>query len=357
MAIERQRQTTNPKSIMSAPIIPQSTTGFAAFPREIRDMIFLNIAAAAEVEVDLFDNYHLRFPTPNTYTDCILMLHEWAPESHIAKAACEMLWSYGTFSHGHFDSDVIIDPRKTLYLGSPLEDRKAVGTPIDLRECVRDLQLYTRPNPPSNDKSQEYLTQTPLKLKQELSELHQFPHLRRVYIQIYIRQNCDAYFAPMAIVESISGACKELIARIGKGLRVSLSRDSGYHISNFKYITDPDITWMWKAPSREERDYVEQGVATVDQRIRVLIADGVGSKAKRTLLEELRDACKALPQEKDEIKAMESWEPCMGVSEDEFEHIKKYWTEYKGQNRDRWSGMFAYDSIGTLNEEKIRSRY
>ena len=129
----------------------------------------------------------------------------------------------------------------------------------------------------------------------------------------------------MIIVESISEACKELRARLGPGLKVLLCRATPYDLFKFRSIEDTDISWMWKPPSRMERDYVEQGIATVDQRIRVLIADGVGAEANYTLLEELLYAGEALPQEKDEVMAMESWEPWTGVSEEEFKDIKEHW--------------------------------
>ena len=315
---------------MSTPSIQQSTTGFAALPREIRDMIFWNIASSAEITVDSHDSYYLLLPQywerGNDYTDCIIMLHEWAPKSYIAKAACEVLWSYGTFHHGwYFKSEAIIDPRETLYIQTGLSERKSVGTPIDLRECVRDLQLYTNPMPHSYAEPTELDTQSLLKLQRELSQLHEFPHLRRVHLEIWLEQECDAYSEGMAIVESILEAFKELRARIGTGLLISLCRTWPYDLEKFKYIEQTNIEWMWKPPSREERNRVEQGVATTDQWIRVLIADGVGPKAEYTLLEELLYACETLPQEKDELAAMESWEPWTGISEDEFKDIKEHW--------------------------------
>ena len=131
---------------MSTPSMPETTTTFAALPREIRDMIFTNIASAAEIYLDYHDSYHLR--VENDYSQCITMLHEWAPKSYIAKAACEVLWSYGVFRHGWcFKAETILDPRESLYIQTCDEDRKSVGRPIDLRECVQELHLYTNPNP------------------------------------------------------------------------------------------------------------------------------------------------------------------------------------------------------------------
>ena len=81
---------------MSALSIPQSPTGFAALPREIRNAIFINIASAAGLWMG-YDGYYLQSTQftsrSNKYSECIMMLHEWAPKSYIAKAACEVLWS------------------------------------------------------------------------------------------------------------------------------------------------------------------------------------------------------------------------------------------------------------------------
>ena len=169
----------NPDTIMSTSI-PNSKTGFATFPREIRDMIFLNIASAAGIYLNYHDNYYLQLKQhdsrSNDYIECIMMLHEWAPKSYIAKAACEVLWSYGTFHHGWYvDSEAIIDPRETLYVQTYKWEKTPLGTPIDLKECVRDLHLYTNPNPYSYAEPKDDDIQSLLMLKRELSQLHLFP--------------------------------------------------------------------------------------------------------------------------------------------------------------------------------------
>lgn len=49
------------------------------------------------------------------------------------------------------------------------------------------------------------------------------------------------------------------------------------------------------------RGCVQEGLATADERIRVLIADGVDPNGERTLLQQLRDASSFLPQYKENI--------------------------------------------------------
>ena len=309
---------------MSTPSMPKTKTSFADLPREIRDMIFLKIASAAELGLEYDDTCHLRLKQQYSvgkceFTQCITTLHDWAPKSYIAKAACEVFWSYGTFRHSwDSHSDAIVDPQATLYIETDEEARKSVGTPIDLRECVQKVHLFTNSNPASYAEPRNDETQSLLKLKRELAQLHDFPHLRRVHIEICIAQERDAYFEGMIIVEAIAGACNELRARIGTGLTVMMYR--AWH-----YLEEMDISWMWIPPSREEREWVEEGISTWDQYIRVHIADGVYPDAKYTLLEELRYAGEALPQEKDEILEMEAWEPWMGVSEAKFKNIKETW--------------------------------
>lgn len=173
---------------------PDSPTGFAAFPREIRDMIFSYIASAAELRIDTHDNYKLRKNLGNhEFDECIEMLHEWAPKSYIAKGACEALWSNCTFNHGwDFESQTIIDPNAPLFLHPGIKSTKSLGTPIDLRECVQEIKLetnrklYDSANPTEDD------IKSLLKLKQELSQLRRFPHLCRVDVQIWIPPRCDA---------------------------------------------------------------------------------------------------------------------------------------------------------------------
>ena len=149
--------------------------------------------------------------------------------------------------------------------------------------------------------------------------------MRRVHLEIWIGQESDAYFEGMTILESILQPCKELRARIGTGLEIVLCRAWPFDVNTFEFLEEMDVSWMWEAPSREDRECVEEGCATWDQYIRVLVADGVGEEAEFTLLEELRYAGAALPQEKDEILEMEAWEPWMGVSKDEFRDIKECW--------------------------------
>lgn len=72
---------------------------------------------------------------------------------------------------------------------------------------------------------------------------------------------------------------------------------------------------MWNKPSQAHVGRVLEGLATADERTRVLKADRVNPNKYLTLLEELRNAGEFLPQCKDGIVDMEAWEPWTGISE------------------------------------------
>ena len=313
-----------------------STTpsGFAALPREVRDLVFSYVASAAELWVDYNDNYYLHIRSGD-YVQCIEMLHDWAARSYVARGACEVLWFSDNFeysrgfNHGwYFDTDRIIDPHHTLYLGKPqngLQLKRAVGAPVDLSMCVVELRLYTNPNPNNLADPTQDDTKSSLKLKQELCQLHQFPRLRRLQIEIWISQESDAYLEGMTLLESISNTCKELRSRIGAGLEIFLARAWPYDAVEFEYIEGYDLSWMWEEPDQMQRERVEEWVATAGEWIRVLIADGVEVDGEYTLLEELRYVASFLPQTKDEMVETDVWEPWMGITENRWQHLKETW--------------------------------
>ena len=166
-----------------------------------------------------------------------------------------------------------------------------------------------------------------LRLEKELSRLHGFPHIRQVIIGVGTDRECDAYFESMAVVETISDACKHFRGRLGAGLIVELSRDWPSDLGNFDYLEAYDISWMWVKPNQSHRQRVQDGLATADEKIRVLIADGVDPASEHSLLEELRSAASFLPQLKDDILDMDVWEPWTGISESNWSWIKENWGE------------------------------
>ena len=293
-------------------------------------MVFSYIASAARVEIHTHQAYCLHTYSGNPdYDACIEMLHEWAPRSYIAKGACEVLWSSGTFTHGwYFKSDLIIDPHAPLFLRTfqgGIELTKRLGISIDLRECVQKIRLCTNPNPYDLAKPTINDIRSLLKLKQELSQLCQFPHLRRVEIEIWIPQQCDAYFQGMTIVERISSACTELRKRIGAGLNVTLFRAWPYDTEKFEYMEYYDISWMWDKPNYTCKERLQESLTTVDGRIRRLLAEGVRPNGEYSLLEELRYAGSFLPQYKYQLVKMEVWNTWTGISESEWQWLKKRW--------------------------------
>ena len=129
----------------------------------------------------------------------------------------------------------------------------------------------------------------------------------------------------MIVVESISNACKKLRARIGAGLQILLKRNWPYDPMEFEYIREYDISWMWEEPSQVHRERVREGVATADEAIRVLIADGWETEGECTILEELRNKASILPQKKDDIVEMDVWEPWMGITDNRWQYLKEEW--------------------------------
>ena len=317
--------------VMSArPILP---SGFAALPREVRDLVFSYIASAAKLYIDNTDNYLLHIISGD-YAQCIQMLHDWAPRSYIARGACEVLWSSDNHiydwcfnDYGDSDTNTVIDTHHSLFLkyGAWPQHKRPVGIPVDLSMCVTKLRLSTNSNPHNLADPSKYDMEGLFRLKEELSQLHQFPRLRLLQIRMWILQESDAYFEVMTVVESISNACKELRARIGAGLQIVLERASPYDILEFEYIEEYDLSWMWEEPNQIQRERVREGVATADEWIRVLIADGVEGEREYTLLEKLRSTASILPQKKDEIVEMDVWEPWTGITEEYWQKLKEEW--------------------------------
>ena len=316
-----------------------SNSGFAVFPGEIRDMIFSYIAIAAKVGINPRSNHNLQiFSTDISYHQCIEMFHEWAPRSHVAKEACEVIWSSATFSHNYyFEIMTIDDPNADLCLSTPnlgTWQLRNVGKAIELRKCVQKVRSDTYFHHKENN------AETLLNYKQGISRLLQLPHLRQVELVINY-PNPDAYFQGMAVVESILGACKEIRNRVGTGFKIKLrrSRIANNHMPplcshdamhfmpwRWRRLGHYDISWMLNKPSHADRKHVRNGTALANEIIRVLIADGVDPNSPRTLLEELRDAASLLPQFEKYFRMMEAWEPWTGIEE-------SYWLRLKEKRR------------------------
>lgn len=216
-------------------------------------------------------------------------------------------------------------PGTTLYIKPHEDERKPIGTPINLREYVQKLELQTHPDPVSYVEPTDQDTQSLARIKREVVEVLAFPRLRQVQIDIWIDRGCDAYLEGMTDVKAIVGLCNELRDRIRAGLKVRLCRAWPCDFDKFEFLEYVDISWMWGSMSREDREVVVEDRAAWKQYIRVLIKDGVGAEAEFSLLEELRLAGGMLLKGKDEIWEMEKWELWMGTDEDTSKEIKENW--------------------------------
>ena len=296
------------------------TYNFVTLPREIRDMVFTHVASAADVKIEYYDTFNLYIGGVKGYTDCIIMLHEWATKSHVARAACEELWSRGPFRcEWHSWSNFIIDANAHPELHLRCETRRksiSLGTPIDPRRYIRDVELeidlpLDSPSYP-NIAQKEDLYQ----LGRALSKLPMLPRLRQVGIDICIPHEYNAYFHGMTLVESLSTPCRQLRRQLGMGFNISLTRDRAHDFGT-EFIGRHDISWMWDLPCYVPRESATRELNDVEEHIKALLVDGVDRNEGKTLLEELRAAASRLPQKKKGIVRMKNWAVGFGISKEE----------------------------------------
>ena len=145
---------------------------FDAFSRGICDKIFIHCYVVFSPVAEL--------------TDCLKPLHERAPRSHVASAACEEPRATSTLgSEWRSDSELVIDSRAPLFLDvydGPGWSNISHGTSINLIDCVKDVKLGMDPNfqdltyPEGRDKNSLST------VVRELSHLTQLPHLPRLQL-------------------------------------------------------------------------------------------------------------------------------------------------------------------------------
>ena len=294
------------------------STGFAALPRELRDMICKQIASAAGIRVTLYGHYTLEL-ADEQFAGCLQMLYEWAPRSLLSQTVYEEI-----LSGAHFIRQWVLEPGSIVQATMPLImqgygpiERMEISprSIIDLRYCVRDIDLdikYYRLND-LHEKPRELLD-----VELGLAQLSQLPNLRRVKLTIWILAYIDAYHGPMRLLGSISSAVKQLKKQVGDNLSVSIHRNPTDTSSIF--IDSHDISWMWDPPSRMSEDNAETKLVVVEQRIKRLIT---GPNLAYTLVDELRDAADRLPQDKNDILRMDGWSVGTGITKEKWLRIRQ----------------------------------
>ena len=304
------------------------TSSFAAFPREIRDMVFAHVASAAGVKVDYYGTFNLYIDDVEGFTDCIVMLHDWATKSHIARAGCEELWARSPFGcEWHSWSDLLIEANAHPELHLRCATRKtsiSLGSPINPRRYIKDVDLEVDlplddPSYPNHSQQQNLY-----KLGRELSKLPMLPRLRRVGIDIWIPQEYNAYYIGMQLVESLSNPCRQLRHHLGMGFSISLIKDRAPDFGT-EYIGRHDISWMWDLPCYIPRNSVTTELNDVEEHIKALTVGDPDQNGGRSLLEELRTTASKLPQNKKEIVRMKDWSVGFGVSKEEWLWLKEHW--------------------------------
>lgn len=309
-------------------LCPNFSGGFAALPREIRDMIYERIAFAAGISVTLCGQHSWRI-FDEEFAGCMEMLHEWAPKSSVAKAAFKGILSAANY-RGHWtsESEIVFDATTPLFMARHYFDRSMdilSGISIDLGNCVRKIHLnveMSRHLPSYADKKdQENL----VKLERELSQLCQLPRLRRFSLTVWMPSYGDAYYRPMLFFERMSSAIKQLKKRVDGNIYVSISRDFFYDTEKTSFIDPYNVSWMWDPPSFANAKHAKTELAAVEERIKRLITDGVDPTEDLTLVEELHAAANMLPQDKNDIVGMDDWSVGTGITEEKWLAIRKTW--------------------------------
>ena len=306
-------------------LCPKSSGGFAALPREIRDMICEHIASAARIRVRLYHHYQLDLADEG-FSGCIKMLHDWAPKSSVAKAAYEVILSAADY-RGDWTPrlDNVIDWTKPVFMGGRGPNGIDIfsGTSIDIRDCVRDIgldiEMHDQLRTYTDKKDEENL----VGLKRKLSQLCQLPRLRRVRLTVIVPSDHEVYHKPLLILARMSSTIKQLRERVDGNLSVLTRRDLVYLRPTPHFIDPHDISWMWDPPSFTSDS--ESGLVAVEQRMKRLIADGVDTIGAITLVEELRAAADKLPQSKDDIVRMDDWTVGSGITKEKWLEIKQTW--------------------------------
>ena len=307
--------------------VHSKTSGsFAVLPREVRDMICWQIASAAGIRVKLYDHYELHLANKD-YVVCIKTLHDSARKSSIAQVVFEEILSAAQFvRQWAFKSEFVFNyatiPLIMRSYGPIVDIDVSSGTVIDLRDCVRDLELDVRCHRREiYEKDQRDLSY----LELGLTQLPHLPHLRRISLTVWIPSYIDAYHRLMPLVERVSSAIKQLKKRADVNMSISICRDF-MHLSKSKDFVDCyNVGWMWDSPDPMSEENAEPDIVAVEQRIKRLIADGVDPDGASTLIEELRAAADRLPQSKDDIVRMDAWSVGSGITKEKWLEIKRTW--------------------------------
>lgn len=321
------------------------SSGFAGFPREIRDMVFAELASAAELSCSSVDDASavklggssfdktLRIQCDEgEYGGCIKMLHDWASRSHIAKEACEELWAHCPF-RGKWDpkSGVIIGPEPLLYLEYYDNERRTseivpLGATIKPCNLLREIRLKVYPalddSYYSNPQDQPNLH----RLDQELAKLARFPRLHKLRMKVLIPRACDPYHKGMVVVESLSQSCRSLRRRLGMRFNFILIRERPMSWIRDELMNKYNVGWMWDPPTSAPRASIPERLSDVEEHIRALMAK---PKKNSILLRKLRAAAAKLPRNKKEILQMKEWSAGTGLSMQDWLWFKWFREVYK----------------------------
>lgn len=293
-------------------------TCLASLPREVRDIVYVYVFSNTAYTVGFGRRYYVVSSGNKDLDTFLIMIHEEAIRSRVARELCQAFWSV-KFSEHSLDisweqlPDLLnpglvttLETTDRILPRSPYGTQPTIRIPlittITPRKFVSDLEINVNDNKELNISDKNDLR----KLTRRLAALLLFPGLRCVEINLWVPRDCDCYWEAMPLIESISSICKLLRSRIRRNLSVWIMRNWPHHRSTFQ-IMDHDVSWMWEQPGQEVR--MLNGVRPptgAEDRVRTLLSNDVPRKeSEKTLLEQLRDAASSLPQMRDDIAAEE----------------------------------------------------
>lgn len=299
----------------------QLATRIASLPREVRDMVYQYMFTDIDYTVGFGVRYYISSPGNRRMDALLVLIHEEALRSRIARELCQTFWlmkfSQHTLDINWEQIPDLLNPGllttiETSHHGSETTPYGAQPTVrIPLITTIRPRDFITGIEININDNKELRLNRSKPRDLRNLSArmlaLLELPRLRRGEINLWVPRDCDCYRAAMPVIESISNTCAILRDRHGNNLSVWIMRDWPHHRSTFKFI-DHDISWMWEPPGCAVRMISGTRRPTAaEDRIRTLIMDiRVPRKcSEKSLLKELQEAASSLPQRREDIAAEE----------------------------------------------------
>ena len=300
-----------------------SETTFISLPREIRETIYI---------FALVDCHSLVQPLPRFlpakrptllpgYVQCnhrqdigigmrvqglvplLVLLHEWASKSSIAREACVAFYTNTVFSISLTLLPHLLDPAMEWNALSEYKDPSMESGPHDQCRLMRSINpiIYLRHLLIKIDSTAKEVVDDDFRsaTSNTLGRILELQNLLSVQIALPIAHKYKSNRTLMHFrLAAIAAGCKVLEEKLGfdhnsvqrslglpssaphRGLSVEVWPCVFYGGRPF-VIHRSDITWMWKVPDDQTRKRVKAGVADQQEMFRVSIADNEDKLAER----------------------------------------------------------------------------